>query len=207
MPDPSAAASFFLGLDLGQAADYSALIILESADAEPPRSYAGRHLQRFPLRTAYPDVAQEVAALAEALALAWPRSTVRLAVDATGVGRAVVDLLKREPMPHVRLTPITITAGLHVAYEQGFWHVPKQDLVGTAQVCLQAGRLKIASALPESQTLVKELQNYQMKITLTTGHDSYGAWREGTHDDLVLALACALWCGERRWPRWAPVGT
>jgi hypothetical protein len=36
-----------------------------------------------------------------------------------------------------------------------------------------------------------------MKISLTTGHDSYGAWREGTHDDLVLALACSLWAGER----------
>jgi hypothetical protein len=74
------------------------------------------------------------------------------------------------------------------------------------QVCLQAGRLKIASALPEAATLTKELQDFQMKITLATGHDSYGAWREGAHDDLVLALACALWCGERRWQRWAPVG-
>jgi hypothetical protein len=45
-----------------------------------------------------------------------------------------------------------------------------------------------------------------MKVSLDTGHDSYGAWREGTHDDLVLALACALWCGERQWPRFVPIG-
>jgi hypothetical protein len=31
-------------------------------------------------------------------------------------------------------------------------------------------------------------------------------WREGTHDDLVLALACALWTGDRRMHRFAPVG-
>ena len=45
-----------------------------------------------------------------------------------------------------------------------------------------------------------------MKIALTTGHDSYGAWREGTHDDLGLALAVSLWTGERRWARFALVG-
>jgi len=28
-------------------------------------------------------------------------------------------------------------------------------------------------------------------------HVSYGAWREGTHDDLVLATALACWAGER----------
>jgi hypothetical protein len=26
---------------------------------------------------------------------------------------------------------------------------------------------------------------------------SYEAWREGDHDDLVLAVAMACWCGER----------
>jgi hypothetical protein len=64
----------------------------------------------------------------------------------------------------------------------------------------------VASALPEAATLTEELQNFQMKVSLDTGHNSYGAWREGAHDDLVLALACALWCGERQWPRFAPVG-
>jgi hypothetical protein len=206
MPGPSAAVAYFLGLDLGQAADFSALVILQSADPGPPRTYQGRHLQRWTLGTSYPTIAREVAGVAEALALAWPDSTVRLAVDATGVGRAVIDLLKREPMPRVKLTPITITAGLHVAYEEGLWHVPKKDLVGAVQVTLQTERLKIAAALPEARTLIQELQNFQMKITLTTGHDSYGAWREGTHDDLVLALACALWCGEKRWHSWTPVG-
>jgi hypothetical protein len=30
----------------------------------------------------------------------------------------------------------------------------------------------------------------------TRGHDQHGAWREGTHDDLVLAVALACWYGE-----------
>jgi hypothetical protein len=37
-----------------------------------------------------------------------------------------------------------------------------------------------------------------MRIDLTTGHDSYGQWREGQHDDLVLAVALAAWWAETR---------
>jgi hypothetical protein len=29
------------------------------------------------------------------------------------------------------------------------------------------------------------------------GPRSYGSWREGSHDDLVLAVAVAAWYGER----------
>jgi hypothetical protein len=69
--------------------------------------------------------------------------------------------------------------------------------VGCLQVLLQTGRLKIASALPEAELLVKELLAFQVKIT-SHAHDSYGAWREGTHDDLVLALAIATWYGSQQ---------
>jgi hypothetical protein len=115
-----------------------------------------------------------------------------LAVDATGVGAPVVDLFKRERM-NAQLEPIQITGGDAVTREGGVTRVPKRDLVSTAQVALQTGRLKIAPELPDADALVRELQNFQVKINLETAHDSYGAWREGTHDDLVLAVALALW--------------
>jgi hypothetical protein len=35
------------------------------------------------------------------------------------------------------------------------------------------------------------------KVNIATGLDSYEAWREEDHDDLVLAVAMACWCGER----------
>jgi hypothetical protein len=40
--------------------------------------------------------------------------------------------------------------------------------------------------------LVKELMNFRVKIT-AHANDTYDAWREETHDDLVLALAMACW--------------
>ena len=62
---------------------------------------------------------------------------------------------------------------------------------------LQTGRLKIAGGLLEAKTLIQELLAFQVKIN-TNAHDTYGAcWREGTHDDLVLAVAMAAWKADR----------
>lgn len=35
---------------------------------------------------------------------------------------------------------------------------------------------------------------------IATGHDSYEAWRDGDHDDLVLSLAMACWFAENAEP-------
>jgi hypothetical protein len=64
-------------------------------------------------------------------------------------------------------------------------------------VLLQNGQLKIAEGLALRETLVKELLNFRVKINISTAHDSYEAWREGDHDDLVLSVALACWAGER----------
>lgn len=50
----------------------------------------------------------------------------------------------------------------------------------------------MASAL-HNAVLSSLLTNFfKVKIS-TSGHDSYEAWREGDHDDLVLAALLALW--------------
>src|SRR6516165_8274098 len=107
-------AEYFIGLDLGQAQDYSALTVIERVERYPagvvpdpettPRiaHYAVRHLKRWPLGTSYPEIVRDVVALCERPPL--PGSL--LAVDATGVGRAVVNLLRR-PDLKARLVPIT----------------------------------------------------------------------------------------------------
>src|SRR5262245_12677106 len=89
-----------LGLDLGQAADFTALAALERswrpapAPGDPGKRvthYALRYLRRWPLKTAYPDIVADVAALVKTPPLDWPK----LAVDQTGVGRAVVDMFRK----------------------------------------------------------------------------------------------------------------
>jgi hypothetical protein len=62
---------------------------------------------------------------------------------------------------------------------------------------MQNGQLKIAQDMPLAETLRNELLNFKVKINISTAHDSYEAWREGDHDDLVLSVALACWAGER----------
>lgn len=190
---------YLLGLDLGQAADYTALAVLEKTPGEAGSAarYDCRHLERLKLGTPYPAVAEHVEAM---LATPELRGHTALVVDATGVGRPVVDMLKRL---NLRPVPITITGGDKATRDEGGWRVPKRDLVSVVQVLLQTERLRFAAALPAVPTLVQELLAFRVKISADTAHDTYGAWREGAHDDLVLAVAVAAWYGEHE-PRLIP---
>jgi hypothetical protein len=69
--------------------------------------------------------------------------------------------------------------------------VPKLTLVSRLQALLHEGRLKIHKELPEAETLVRELQDFRVEFT-AAGHLTFNA-RSGKHDDLVLALAIAVW--------------
>jgi hypothetical protein len=41
----------------------------------------------------------------------------------------------------------------------------------------------------------------EMRVKITpSGNEQYGAWREGEHDDLVLAVALACWGVRKAWP-------
>jgi hypothetical protein len=94
------------GLDLGQAQDFSALAVLGQQIGDGPTAYAVRHLQRWPPGTAYLRIAADEGRLLQAPELA----DCPLAVDQTGVGRPVVDLLRRAKVDAC-LHPVTITAG------------------------------------------------------------------------------------------------
>jgi hypothetical protein len=197
---------WIVGLDLGQASDPTALAAVEKTrrpDPEHPdrtqRHYAVRHLRRWHLGTSYVQIVEDVA---ELLAKD-PLPGCRLAVDATGVGAAVVDLFGRADM-QAKLVRILITSGHKVTAAPGGFHVPKRDLAGVLQSCAGSGRLKIADSLPEAVTLQKEIRNFSVKVT-TAGHEVFEALRSGLHDDLVLSVAMALWLGEaasRRFMIW-----
>jgi hypothetical protein len=200
---------FYVGLDLGQAADYTALGVLERKEPEKPEkgkpadatkdgaaveqvTYELRHLERFQLGTSYPAVGDRVKELLDTAALAGKTCLV---VDATGVGRPVVDLLH---LAGLRPIGVVIHGGEQTLYDEktGFLRAPKRELVSTAQVLLQTRRLRFAAEMPHVKTLVDELLKFEVKIT-EAGHDTYGAWREGAHDDLVFAVALACWIADR----------
>jgi hypothetical protein len=188
--------TYFCGLDLGQQQDYSALVILERRGHTPQNyKFDCRHLHRWQLKTGFPEIVADTVRWMNSEAVnKGARERTTLAVDKTGVGAPVTDLFQREKM-HARLVPIVITGGDQVTKDGTTVRVPKRNLVSTVSVALQTGTLKFSEELPLTKTLTAELQNFKAKIS-DSGHDSYGAandWRVGNNDDLVLALAMALW--------------
>ena len=195
--------SFYVGLDLGQAADFTALAVLELANTEEgERELHLRHLERYPLRTPYTAVADSVAALVEKLCdLSLLRDEPDLLVDNTGVGRAVTDVLRGKGL---RFKAITLTGSSQVTRgDAGEYRVPKADVVDALVVPFQSGTLKVARGLELWPTLRTELLNFRRKINPATAHASYEHWRDSDHDDLVLAAALAAW-GAQRFPHAAP---
>lgn len=116
-----------------------------------------------------------------------------LVVDQTGVGAPVVDLFERAGLEPVG---VLIHGGDRASNEGKSWRVPKRDLIGVLQVLLQTERLKVAGKLKLGPVLSQEMLNFRVKIDPMTAHESYSAWREEDHDDLVLSVALAAWWGE-----------
>lgn len=192
---------FTVSCDLGQVQDYTAVAIVESVRVNPgdpgDALYAHEvsHLERY-RGMPYPDVAERLVRLCGHL----PAAPV-LAIDETGVGRAIADLLRRANPRTVWFCPITITSGMDaVPQPDGSWHVAKRRLVGVVQVAQQNQRLRVGKALPLAPVLVKECLSFKAKIT-ASGNVVYGVpdtsdWRHGVHDDLVLAVALGVWAAE-----------
>jgi hypothetical protein len=198
---------FFIGLDLGQAHDYTAMAVLERAEARGAWDAAWyayrkevtlqlRYLERAPLGTKYTEVAARVRAVARRAEVA---GRCALVADATGVGRPVMDLLRTEDLG-CRLIPVTLTGGDSESLVDGYYRAPKRDVITGLQALLDTGALRIASRLEHGATLARELMEMQVKLT-PAGREQYGAWRENQHDDLVLATALACWWARKLYPR------
>jgi hypothetical protein len=134
---------YYSGLDLGGPSEFTALATLEQTTTDyldgkrPVKTYALRHLDRFPMGTTY----DEVAAKLRTLFADEPLRDSYLAVDFTGVGRPVLDLLRKAGI-RATFRPITVTAG-HAAQLDGKGGrlVPKVELASVMQILLQGLRV------------------------------------------------------------------
>ena len=120
-----------------------------------------------------------------------------MVVDATGVGRPIVEQLRQSV---AEVIAVTITAGEESTLKDGMWYVPKRELVGALVAAVENDRLQIASGLRYAAALVGELQAFRRQVT-GAGRAAYGA-ETGPHDDLVVAVALAVWWGEK-WAEFA----
>lgn len=175
--------SYFVGVDLGKQADFTALSVVELVRTASKPELHVVWLKRL-RGVAYPLVIDEVAAMAQ-----WPALRgAGFAVDATGLGRPIVDALRERVS---ELHAVTITGGEAVNNPAPReWSVPKADLVACVQLLLQSKRLRIHDHLPDLEALKSELLSFGYTI-----NDAGRARMEATsgHDDLVLSVAMACW--------------
>lgn len=188
----------FLGVDIGQRADYSTLVAVERArfgegkrnlvtyEWEPSEDVrlGVVKAERIPLGTPYPEVARRVAAVAK-----WcgTRGKTLLAVDVTGVGAGVVDLLREQDLGQAWLLPVMITGGYRRHFEGGRYHVPKPDLVDGLVRAMQLGQVYAAEGVALGP-LVEEMNEFGVRLG-TRGQERF----EGKKDDLVTGLCLAVW--------------
>ncbi len=182
--------SITIGVDIGQAHDPTAIAVAETEprfhNGRAEDRYIVRHLERVPLGTPYPQVAERVAALVTGV---HRRSrSVTIYVDATGVGRPVVDLLAQAGV-QPRTVYFVAGDGL-IVRPNGSIALGKGRLVSRLQALLHAGRVALPRTA-EARALASELLSYERRVA-QDGGTTYGAFRGGTHDDLVTAVGLAV---------------
>lgn len=194
-------APFWLGCDLGQSADFSTMTISHRREVEGISRYDVVHLARYELGKPYPEIIRDVIRMVQRPELdpGW-----KLVLDRTGVGRPIYDSFRE-----ARLAPIgiTITSGSEAHRDpddRNHWLVPKLALVSNCKILLQSGRLRFAEGLKHTEDLIQEMLSFEMKYT-TAANVVFESWREGSHDDLLLGLACGIWAAEYA-EQWANPG-
>jgi Terminase RNaseH-like domain len=218
---------YCVGVDLGQAADFTAIAVLEKTIVPPETamfSPVGEHpgnrlvegsvvydlvyLKRPKLGTPYDTIAKRVADLVcklEPEGAFGELGQVTLSVDGTGVGRGVVDMVDSEfqrrgatskGTPRVDFRRVSVTGSQTTLKRptraNGYWSIPKKDLVFPAVAAFQQGKIRIGK-VKDRDALVNELKNYRRTTNIATGNMAFEPWRESQHDDLLFSLCLALW--------------
>jgi hypothetical protein len=187
---------YIISLDLGQAAEHSALAIVEPRS--PDRGRAGnyydlRHLERFSISTRYPEIRDYVGGLIRQLPLPCE---VYLLVGITGVGIELYRYFADAKAKQVVGLMLDNGTG-EAARDKQLYRVPKRGVVSATQLALQTDRLKIARGLGLAAEFTKELVEFRPRLPTVT---DASAWRDKVSDDLVLATAGAVWfAGQQTW--------
>ena len=130
-----------------------------------------------------------------------------LLVDGTGVGEAVIDLLRERglsPMPILftgGTEPRPVYADFGSVFGGGFrgmqavkeYHVPKADLVAAGQLISQQGRVRVAPNLKYAEDFRLQMEGFRGRVNEATGRKKYENDTDDLHDDMVVCYLMAAW--------------
>jgi len=152
------------GIDVATRMDYTALITLEKIES----NYIIRQAKRWRGQN-YTQICNEITQFIKG-------DTI---IDATGVGYAVAEML---PAPLIK---VWLTGGEKTSFDGQMWKVPQVQLISDLVLKIEQEQIKIPSNLSLKDNILHELN------VLKQGKKFEA--KQGEHDDLVFALALALW--------------
>ena len=193
---------FWLGVDLAQAQDWTALVVVK--DECLPTWNGGAQVLGERQRTivfadkfravAYPDVVSHVIATMARQPLT---GRTQLVIDATGLGRVVSDLFAEARIEH---TAIQIVVGQEWRRRDRFVNVGKHALLECLSVRFAARELALSAGLALRDDLMAELETFRLETT-RAGQPVITQGQAGHHHgDLSIATACAVFASEHLVP-------
>lgn len=204
---------YVMSVDLGQAADYSAVAVAHRCwwkpDEQPyPENARLWHevpvLHQWELGTPYIQIADEIAEMHEFFLRRYVQLGLALVVDQTGVGRPVFEMLRER---WLRPFGVTITDGSDVREkDDNQVTVPKRDICSALVVAAQSGEYRIGQDNPFRAEHERQIEAFGYKVNRRTQHVGYESQEHSVHDDLILAEALGLWYSTKRLSRSPPGG-
>ena len=147
---------YLLGLYFGSVTDHSELVLSsreENPEAfnegEPLHKYELVHIEQLPLGLTYPQIIDYVDTFVQQKEL---KNRVQIAADCTGVGKAVLDLLRSNPALSDITWSIIFTSGQNVTSDGMLFKVPKKDLIAAVLILTGRGLLTCSSEVAQSET-------------------------------------------------------
>lgn len=201
---------YWLGVDLAQAQDNTALVVVH--DECLPQWGGGSRQVLGPRRrtivfadkfrgVSYPDIISHVI---RTLTKEPLRGRTRLVIDGSGLGRVCSDLMFEQGVPH---DAIQMTVGQNWVKKGRYVNVGKTLLLETLSLLFATGDLTFAHDLPLREDILAELETFQLEQT-AAGNQIITQGKSGAHHgDLSIALAVACFASEQLLPGFTGTGT
>ena len=190
------------GIDVGKRHDPTAIVVAVADDRRVNNQWETHFvvpfLKRIELNTPYPVQAEMlvdygVKALHRFFAdnRGIEIRPPKVYVDVTGVGDAMVDLLKKSNIQRVgSLRPCRFVAGDRFNDAGAEYSIGKAHFASRLQILAESKRVHLPDT-PEAKILAQEMLDFDIDVDETSGKATYGENRPGTHDDLICALGLA----------------
>ena len=188
---------YAISLDPAQLHDYSPLAVLQ---VDPDAADSGNVYRLVSLKRKQRLSYVEIVALAKRVFLN-PRfqPDAKFIIDVGGVGRALMDMLTAAG---IECIPVQLTGGEAESVIGGTYHASKSLLVGRFLAAWDAARVQVPATASFLPILEAELKAFRGAMS-AQGRATFEA-SQGEHDDLVLALAQAVWYFEAHKPASIP---